>query len=420
MTTHFFKGDAPAVAQVQTLTVGGTIETDDLFKHTIGNKVLSTAAGSTVAATVATTLRAAWNALTAAAGYEEFAEVTAGGSSADVVLTADTAGKPFTSTGSTTEANGAAADLQTYNSAATTASAGPNDLSTVANLSGNAALANSDTFIVDDGDSILYGLAQSGVTLTQMDVNQRYAGKIGLPLQNSGGYSEYRDHYLAIGTTALNIGKGTGSGSGRIKINNGSILVTGNLYNTGSTAEAGLKAFIWKGTHANNAWNVYKGSMDVAPFAGETATIENLRVAYIANQANDADVRCGTGVTLQNIEQSGGKLEIASGTTSVVMTAGELNILAGAHAALNIKGGTLNYRSSGTITTLTLGPGAVADFSKDLRSKTITNLVMSKGSKLVDPHKVLTITNGIDLYECGLADVTIDLGKHFTLSRSAI
>src|SRR6185295_12509087 len=111
MASTTWRGDAPAVAQVDTLTVGGTIEATDIFKMTINGKTLSVTAGSTVAATVATTIATAWNAST----IPEFAEITAAATSGGALtLTADTPGKPFVCTVSTTEANGDPADAQTF------------------------------------------------------------------------------------------------------------------------------------------------------------------------------------------------------------------------------------------------------------------------------------------------------------------
>src|SRR5688500_1453229 len=58
-----FVGNALAVAQVDTLTIGGTIEVGDRFRVTINGKTFVHSAGTTVAATEATALAAAWNAL---------------------------------------------------------------------------------------------------------------------------------------------------------------------------------------------------------------------------------------------------------------------------------------------------------------------------------------------------------------------
>jgi hypothetical protein len=102
MATKRFIGGAVAVAQVDTLTPGGTIEAGDLFTITLANEraetyTLSVAAtGTTVAATCADII-AAFN----ACNDPRFTRITAAGvgtvgSYTAVTLTADTAGEPFT------------------------------------------------------------------------------------------------------------------------------------------------------------------------------------------------------------------------------------------------------------------------------------------------------------------------------------
>lgn len=112
------------VAQVDTFTPGGTIEVGDIFTLTASNNAGQTAsvsftATATTAANVSAGLIAAWNAST----NPLHVNVTASGSST-VILTADNAGVPFTVTGTTTEADGTAADSQTFVKVSTTANVG--------------------------------------------------------------------------------------------------------------------------------------------------------------------------------------------------------------------------------------------------------------------------------------------------------
>ncbi len=126
MATKIWRGDSPAIAQVDTLAIGGTIEVGDKFTVTINGKSMTYIATSTTAATCATGFVTQWNALSSTA-YPEFAEITAAeGVTGSLTLTADTAGKPFTISVATTESNGDAADAQTFTRTATTANSGPN------------------------------------------------------------------------------------------------------------------------------------------------------------------------------------------------------------------------------------------------------------------------------------------------------
>jgi hypothetical protein len=301
-STISWRGDAAAIAQVDTLTVGGTIEADDLFKLTIGNKTLTVVAGSTVAATVATNIAAAWNALTQAQA-PEFFEITAAATTGGAfTLTAKTAGKPFTVTQTTTEANGGAADNQTFGIAHTVVNAGPNDVSTVANYSGGVLPASGDTLVFENSSSpAIYGLsALAAVTLAALHVKQSYTGTIGLPRNNGSGstsYLEYRPQYLQVGATTWDVGVGDGSGSGRLKFDFGSVQFTGSVLNGGSQAESYVPSILLLGTHASNALTVLKGTVGVAIFAGEVSTLASLGLGYVSSVQGDANVQLGDGVT---------------------------------------------------------------------------------------------------------------------------
>ncbi len=430
IATKRWIGDSVPVAQIDTLTPGGTIEVGDIFTATINGKSISVVSADTTVAAVVTLLTAAWNTST----IPEFAEATAVDSTTAVTLTADTAGKPFIVTAS--ETDGGVADTQTHTQATTTASAGPNHWDTAANYDGDSVPTGSDIVYIDTGSvDILYGLAQSGVTLQQLIIDQGYTGTIGLPVLNTDAsgaantYGEYRATYLAISASDTEIGGGRGNGSGRIKIDFGSNAATTNVINSGQAAETGIPAILFLGTHANNILNVFKGSVGVAYFPGEVSTIATLSVGWKTSQAADSDVRLGDGMTLTNIDQSGGLLEIEDNTTTIDMTGGTLTILGTATAAdIDLDGATVYYQSSGTLTTVRVGGGGVLDFTRDMRARTVTNVEAHANSSIRDPFKTVTWTNGIDLIRCELpkpgassAQVReLDLGKHVTLTPSAV
>ena len=117
MATRIWRGDAVDVTQVDTLTVGGTVEAGDKFITTINGKDVTVSATTTSTSTTATEIKTAL----AASTIPEFAEITWTVNSAVVTGTAKVAGKPFTVTATTTESNGDAADAQTYTRAASTA-----------------------------------------------------------------------------------------------------------------------------------------------------------------------------------------------------------------------------------------------------------------------------------------------------------
>lgn len=414
MATTSWQGDAAAVAQVDTVQVT-LFDAATTYTLTINGKDVSVA-GTTDAAGTATALAAAWN----ASIEPEVAEITASSATDTVTLTGDTAGKPFVVTSSVSGGTGTIGAVTSD-----TAATGPNHWDNADNWSGDAVPVNADDVVIEQGSDILYGLGQSAVTLTSLTVKRSFSGRIGLPEianadQATGNrYAEYRATYLAIGATTILIGEGPGTGSGRIKIDTGSVAHTMNLYGTGSPLEVGLPSVLLKGSNAANVLNVTRGSIGVAVLAGETAQLATLRVGYETQVETDAQVRLGGGVTLAAVETSGGQVEINGATTTMVVGAGTIDVRAGAHASITLDGGTLVYRGTGTITALIVGPLAVADFAKDLRDRTVTNCEVHRGAALHDPNRTVTFTNGVEVVRSDVSDVTLRMGKHINLAVTA-
>lgn len=414
MSTILWRGDAQAIAQVNTITPA-SVGIGNTFTVTInGKSVTYTAAAATVADVVNGLL-----ALLNASQIAEFLEVTwtANGTS-NLVATAATAGIPFTQTSS---ASGGTATLTT---ATTTTSSGPADLGVAANYSTGALPTNGDDLYFENtSNPCLYNLnALSAVTLNSLNVRSTFTGSsaaIGLPLNNANGYYEYRPTYLAVGATTINLFGGSGgAGAGRIKINTGTVQTAINVFFTGSQLEAGIPVFLWKGTNASNVATIYKGTVGVAFFDGESATLATLRVAYISNVNGDAVVTCGAGATLTTITQDGGSLTTNSNVTTLNQNAGSW-IPNGAATTGTLKqtGGATDYRSSGTITTLT-GFGGSFDASKNPVGFTVTNATLYKGYSYSDPNKVVTWTNPAAI-QCALNDLTnFNIGTGFNLQRS--
>lgn len=406
MATVVFRGDATAVAQVTTATP--TAANSTAYTLTINGKDITiTSDASATVAEITAALVAAWNASTEI----EISEVTATDSTTHVTLMADTAGKPFTVT-----STGAG----TLTMAEPTASSGPNHWDTAENWVGAAVPTTGDDVHIENSDvDILYGLAQSAVTLAALNISQSYTGSIGLPRDNASGYFEYRDTYLAVSATVLNIGNGDGSGSGRLKINTGSNATTITLKNSGTPIEQGVPAVLWKGTHASNIINAHRCSLGAAFFAGETATIATLRESFLTSVQSDCDIVLGDGCTLTTLDKTGGRLRAASNTTTLTQDAGE-TVFEGAATLTTgtIRGGTLQYNSSGTATTIVASNDATVDFSQDLRSKTVTNMEKYGSARVIDPHKVVTFTNGIDCHESGTEG--LDIGRHIRITRGAV
>lgn len=378
MATRRWLGRAAAVAQLETITVDGTIAPGEDFTVTINGKSITFTTTTTTIAHVVAGLVALLNAST----YTEFTEITWAADSPDITGLADTAGVPFTVSVSTDSSAG------TIGTVTTTAATGPNHWNNAINWDGGAVPANSDAVYIDNSAvSILYGLDQSAVTLASLTIGKTFTGYIGLPRENSAGYPEYREQYLKVSATTLTIGGGTGSGSGRIKINLGSNQTDIEVRGSGNSRENGIPAVLLLGTHASNVLDVQSGTVGLAFFGGDVSTLTTLRTA------TGAKVWCGAGSTLGTVSGSG-EVEINAAVTTVTQASGVVTVNGSGNVGTwTLNGGRAVWRSSGTITTASIS--AMLDCSGDASSRTITNCTLKSGGTIADPHRSITYTNGI-------------------------
>ncbi len=300
MSTVLWRGDAPAVAQVNTLTVG-SVSSGIVYTITINGKSIGyTTGGGDTATTVAAALLAL---LIAQGAPPEFKEITWSNPGAGVlVATAVYPGTPFTLAA-------AATSTGTFTgSTPSTASSGPADASVGANYSTGGLPGNGDDLVFSaSANSCVFGLsALSALTLNSLSIDQSFTGKIGLARNNPAGYVEYRPQYLQVGATTITIGNGPGNGSGRIKIDNLAVQTTVNVFNSGQASDPGVKTILWKGTHAANVVNISKGSFAAGYLEGDSATIATLRQGFQTNQNGDVDCLLGPGCTLSTINKTGG------------------------------------------------------------------------------------------------------------------
>lgn len=413
MATLKWRGDSPAIAQVNSVTPAN-VTVGNIFSVTINGKTVSFVATAATVANVTAGLASAC----AAATIAEFAEISWSDATTKLTASAKSPGKPFTQTSSASQGSGSAGP--TCTTATTTASSGPNDWSVAANWDSGAVPVNGDDVVIENSASdVLYGLSQSSVTLASLTIAQSYSGKIGLPVQSSLGYYEYRPTYLAISATQVSVGAGSGAGSSRIKLNTGSNQTTINVLATGTPAEPGLESLLWKGAHASNVLSVNKGSVGVAVLAGEAATLATWNAGYTNNRLGDVALRIGANVTQTSGNQTGGHVEVRSSLTTLTKTDGLLTMAQGTVGTLNIDGGNVYYTSTGTCTTVNVGEGGILDCSRDMRGRTFTNTNVYSGGSILDPFRTVTWTNGVDLERCAIADVVLDLGTHLKLTPAA-
>lgn len=396
MAKILWRGDAPAVAKVDRVTVAGTWATNDTATLTCnGKSVTFTVAGTQTVAAVVAGLVALWNAST----VTEHAEVTAADANPYITLTADTAGKPFTITTSEVTAGDGTLSLANL-----TASSGPADLAVAANFQGGSLPVDDDELIYEDSNKdCLYNLdALDDLVTLSVTVWQSYTGKIGLPKISSGGYIEYRPQYLTAGITALDVGGGEGSGSTRLQFDLMAVVAASIVRNTGSAQSAGTYPLLIKNGATGSSLKVMKGVVGVAVYAGEAAYLDGgLTLGYITNQRGDAKVVCGSGVVLDDVTKIGGYLLVASNVGDVVNHEGELHTTGNMTAdLLRMFGGVAMDQSSGTFALVEVHSGAAYDYRRGVTAKTVTTMDLKKGAKYYDPAGLVTATNGLKLTNC--------------------
>lgn len=348
---------------------------------------------------------------TGALAATNVAEMTAsgagltGGSSPAVAIATTTAGSP--------------ADTLTLNT--TTTASGPNNWDDAINWDGGAIPVDGDTvYVTNSAISILYGLDQTGVQLAAFHIDLSFTGAIGLPATNASQYPEYRARYLTIGADVLIVGRGEGNGSGFIRLNLDGIESAITVYNTGQRTENGRPSLIVTNAHADSTMVAYKGDIGIAVEAAQTSGMDSLKASFV-NSASDLKLTAG-GVTIATVDQAGGVVEYWTCPTALTATQGaKVTILDGACTTMVVDTkAEVTYRGNDTIATLTVNGTGIVKFTEDEIGRTVTNCIMLAGASLYDKTGSVTFTNGVDLFECGLADVSLDLGKHFTVSRSAI
>ncbi len=316
-----------------------------------------------------------------------------------VTLTGTTDGRPFTATSSeTTAGTGAIAD------ATPTAASGPNHWTTATNWdTGVVPALGDDVYFTQGNIDCLYGLDDSGKDLNSFTREPGYTGKIGLPKLNTDHgktYFEYRTTHLQIepetggdffrihGGARTNINTFAEAANVTIESGNVSLITTSGVITLtalGGTVECGNR-----GEDACVLGTVICGDP-----SGGAATVN---ISKSCTGAIDLTVYNGTAV-----------VDVAMGGTETATVYGHLIVESGAQNIINVrKTGKLTYNGPGTLTTLNTYDTAWADFSKDTRAKTITNVNMWKGTRFSDPFGVTTRTNGIDAEDGGLQDVKIE------------
>lgn len=318
---------------------------------------------------VATGFITAWNAST----HPLVQQITATQSAGVVILTADTAGVPFTaSTGGTGTWSG------TGN---TTANVGNNDAGLDQNWSQDDAPDTGDDLIFEPGSvSLKYGLNISSIALTDFKVLKGMTGDFG-----RFEFGQY--HYFRIDPDSFDF-----RGGGAMSLFDiGTAAIDIYVEGYGSAQTIGRWPFAIKGSAIATA-TFAKGTCAIAPFDADTATVTTAVCGLLENPQSDVDLTIGSGVTLTTLNVAAGKCTLKCAGTTVNVYKGGICTTEGTGAITTVnvyEGATFYPKSTGTITTLNVW--GTVDFTRNLAAKTVSTLALKKGGK-VTKHDAITIT----------------------------
>lgn len=391
MALKEFRGDAAAVAEVKTIQLTGyDVATTYTLTITGTAKAISVLGTGGTVNTTATALAAAWNLST----IPEIAEITASATTDTVTLTHDTAGVEFEITASVSGGSG------TIGSATTTVDADGPKVWSAKNFGGTLP-TNSDDVVILGPVEILYGLAQSSITLASLTVRANALGapKIGLPFRNTGNYTEYRERYLKISATAISIGDDLHAETDRLQIDTGSNATAIKVYKGRNVLLAG--------SHSTNTLQVFGGAVFVATESGKTAQFAT--ISANGNAYNEV----GSGTTLATHRSSqNAASRIKCAVTTLATQGAPRVIVEGTGAVGTLEANSyIDYRSSGTITQIYGGPTGQLDLTQNLAGVTITNAELAPGFTINDTSGKATFSNAYTIPNGSLHDITHRTGR---------
>lgn len=399
MAYNDWRGDAPAIEQVDTITIGGVPAPGDTVRVTAptgGTRYVEYTLGALDDA--ASTASALYDLIAASTIPELSQDITFSydpdNAPEDIVATASEAGKPFSIAVSKT-------GTVTITKTATTANSGPSDAAVAANWSLGTTPGATDTLRFRQGASCLYNLGS--VTIAAFEHWNTFTNTIGLPYRNGGtqgdgGYVEYRTRFLTLNTTgSIKVGLGDGSGSGQLNL--GIIAASSPIiYKTGQRAEDTSPSVEFITTGNPTRIEVIDGDVGIcATGAGGTPTVGTLAIS------NTARVTIGATAIITAMDHDGGTAENYGTCTTLNQTAGQYAQKDGTLGTANLTGTAyIRLQHTGTVTAVTAtgqGPGQAptVDCRDNQRARTFTDCTFKGGAAFLDTNNTVTRTNAMQM-----------------------
>ena len=248
------------------------------------------------------------------------------------------------------------------------------DWSRAANWSSSGVPGASDTgtFQSSSAYSVTAGLDQSSVALGALRIETGYTGSIGTA--SSPLLCDPASLVVDTGDVGANLFFDFGAQT---------LDVTVKSCSSGGLGTFGVEL---SGSGVSiSSLVVDSGKVGICTGVGETATVGTARVT-------GGELHIGSGVTLTNIDQAAGLLEVACSVADIDLAGGILTTdqAAAVTSSATVWGGTLNLEGSGTVAALVIYGGNV-DFRGSGISRTVTALTLHEGRVSYDPQS-LTVT----------------------------
>lgn len=371
--------NATQTQQVVTITItADSTDNDETWTATFTlddsttTTITYTEDGSPTVAKIATGLHAAMQAST----HPELRRITSTNPSSGVWTLTGTAGRPF-SVSLADSGDG------THTQTTTTAGVANSNYGQASNWAiTNAVPTTSDNVTIggpgpaQQAAGILYGLYQETVEIGAFKVLPEFNANI-------GRIEDGVNFYLVVDPDSFDF-----RGTGNLNLINLTDAAIAGFIKSSAQPTQGRKAIYLLGS-ALTTWEIARGSVGIAAFPNETATIGTLLVSYDQNQGSDCDIELGSGLTLTTLTQSGGYVlqKCATTTTSVFSGAKWRSEGTGAVGTLNVHGEAFP-NSSGTVTAVNLY--GRMDCSGDRTARTFTTINRYPGSVLIR-HSGITI-----------------------------
>lgn len=381
MARNDWRGDAAAVAQVDRLTVGGTVTAADWVQVERNRKAVRyTADGTETLAEIAAALAALYEAAT----FSEFKEAPSTYTDGDDFfdLTASEPGRPHTFVASD---SGGTLTLTLSNE---TSSTGPSHVDEPKNWTLGTLPDNTNDVVVERGAPMLWGLGT--IAALSWEFRSTYDEPVGLPAWNSEGqYVEDRTRFLTINSANVKVN----SASPRMYVKavaSSSWDITG----TGQREDDGVPALDLSAT--GNPTMVAVAAGDVGLCVTDESAARTFAAASLAG--DDSRLTVGRRVTVTALDQDKGTVDAFGTVTTATMGTGEYTQHEGTLTTLVTYGGTANLNHEGTTTVTAEGngtePGPVVNCEANNRARTFANSTFKGGAYLLDNNKSVTLDPG--------------------------